>query len=74
MTESDMTHVQNNSMKVKFRCELDGIYILRCIIVLNCVYSDVILKLSCDNNSSVIKMNKSFIIALMTGALIIHLN
>ena len=44
-----MTHVQNNSMKVKFRCELDGIYNLQCTLVLNCVYS--------DNNSSVIKMN-----------------
>ena len=44
-------------MKVKFRCELDGSYNLRCTLVLNCAYSDVIMKFSGDNNSNVIKMN-----------------
>ena len=42
---------------VKFRCELDGTDNLQCTLVLNCIYSDVILKLSGDNNRNVIKMN-----------------
>ena len=46
-------------MKVKFRCELDGTNNLQCTLVLNCAYSDVILKLSGDSNSNLIKMNSS---------------
>ena len=46
-------------MKVKLRCELDGTNNLQCTLVLNCAYSYVILKLSGDSNSNLIKMNSS---------------